>query len=180
MKSGAGKRKGSQFERAISKQISLWWSNGEYHDICWRTSSSGAHGTISKSKVSGHWGDICAAHPSIEPLFKICCFELKHYKEIDITEVLRELKNNKLLIFWNQTLRSAVFSGRIPVLLCKTNNFPTMLVMKKIDAFAFVGVMNKKLPFISIGEKLCVFNFDSFLENANKDKFIRLVNQLAQ
>jgi hypothetical protein len=178
LKPGAGKRKGGQFERDVCRAISLFWSDGAYDDLCWRSSGSGNKGTVTKTKNKSYWGDLVGTSPLIESLFKVFCFELKHYKDIDVTEILRGLKNNKLLLFWNQALRSAVFSKRIPVLLCKPNNFPIMLVVKRSDAFVFIDTMNKKLPFISISDKLCIFNFDSFLENVNRFKFFKLIGSM--
>ena len=53
--------KGSEFERQIAKQLSLWWSNGKRDDIFWRTSQSGGRSTQrmkSKTATANSAGDI--------------------------------------------------------------------------------------------------------------------------
>lgn len=175
MRAGGGKRKGGAFERDICRIISLAWSGGVYKDLCWRSAGSGSHATVSKSKVKAHHGDICAMSPIIEPLFKIFNIECKFYKKIDITDVLRGNKGSKLMQFWRQTLRSAKLSHRMPVLIARRNNFPTMLVLKLHDALKFAGAMKSKPRFMSLGSKLAIFNLDDFIDNVNMEKFISVV-----
>ena len=72
--------KGSNFEREICKQLSLWWSKSKRDDIFWRTAGSGAMAkTRSKSnkKTFGQCGDIQATDPIGQPLINVCSIELK-------------------------------------------------------------------------------------------------------
>ena len=75
---GKGKGKGSAFERMISKQLSLWWTNGERDDVFWRTSNSGGRATVrGKRKTFGQYGDMQATDPLGQPLMDLCTIELK-------------------------------------------------------------------------------------------------------
>jgi len=73
-------KKGSQFERHICKELSLWWTEGERNDIFWRTSTSGARATNRSKKGTstfGQYGDVQATDPIGQPLIDLCTIEIK-------------------------------------------------------------------------------------------------------
>ncbi len=75
--------KGSQFERHVCKQLSMWWSGGERDDIFWRSSQSGGRATQrakSGKSTYGSYGDIASVDPVGEPLLKLFTIELKRGK----------------------------------------------------------------------------------------------------
>ena len=85
-------QKGSTFERAICRTLSLWFSEGESDTIFWRSSGSGAMAKV-RSKVGkstfGQYGDIAAVHPSGLALTQCCILELKRgYKSWSPLDVL--------------------------------------------------------------------------------------------
>jgi hypothetical protein len=90
-------KKGSQFERAICKQLSLWWSGNESDDLFWRTAGSGARATVRGRKgkrTRGHCGDICATDKEGEPLVKLITFELKRgYSRFTAADLLDKPKH---------------------------------------------------------------------------------------
>jgi hypothetical protein len=72
--------KGPQFERDISRQLSLWWSHEERDDLIWRTSNSGGRSTVRSKKglrTAGHSGDLTYTDPVAKPLFDFLTWELK-------------------------------------------------------------------------------------------------------
>jgi len=72
--------KGSNFEREICKQLSLWWTNDKRDDVFWRTSGSGARATTrnkTKQKTFGQYGDVQATDPIGQPLIDLCTIEIK-------------------------------------------------------------------------------------------------------
>lgn len=72
--------KGSQFERDICRELSLWWTGGERDDIFWRTSQSGGRSTTRAKKgkkTFGQSGDIQAVDPLGRPLLDLVTIELK-------------------------------------------------------------------------------------------------------
>lgn len=173
-----GSSKGSTFERKICRLISKFWSDGQRKDLCWRSAASGARGTVTRTQTKGFHGDIVATDPLIAPFFNVFSVECKHYNEFDLSELLRGIKNNRLLIFWRQTLKSAVLSKRIPILIVKSNFIPELFVVRLGDALSMVQTMNRKLPFITAGQKLAVFNLDEFFKNVNREKFIGAVQTI--
>lgn len=76
----AKSKKGSAFERAVCKDLSLWWTGGSSDDVFWRTAGSGGRATTRAKKGSataGAYGDIGAVDPSGEALLKVVTLELK-------------------------------------------------------------------------------------------------------
>lgn len=76
--------KGSSFERAICKQLSIWWTKAlegkGRDDVFWRSSQSGGRATLRARKglrTAGSYGDITAVDPIGEPLLKLFTIELK-------------------------------------------------------------------------------------------------------
>ena len=72
--------KGSQYERDVCRQLSLWWTGGKNDSVFWRTSQSGGRATQrakSGRKTFGQYGDIAAVDPIGLPLVKLFTIELK-------------------------------------------------------------------------------------------------------
>jgi hypothetical protein len=97
--------KGSQAEREIARDFSLWWSNGERDDIFWRSAGSGARWT-SRAKVgkstANSCGDICHLDPIGKPLLDLVTIENKigYDKLIDVLGVIDSNKKNVLEDWW--------------------------------------------------------------------------------
>ena len=75
-----GKGKGSNFEREIAKELSLWWTDAKRSDVFWRSSMSGGRATIRSKKgltTHGNYGDIAIADPLGQPLIELATIELK-------------------------------------------------------------------------------------------------------
>ena len=110
--------KGSNFEREICKQLSLWWSDDKDEDIFWRTAGSGARATTRAKKgkkTYGNDGDIQAVNPIGEPLMKVCNIELKRgYSKHTITDLIDKPKKAKKQMyekFIEQTIEENTNSG---------------------------------------------------------------------
>ena len=86
--------KGSNFEREICKQLSLWWTDNKRDDIFWRTSGSGARATVrskSKKKTFGQYGDVQATDPIGQPLIDVCTIEIKRgYSKSTFADLIEE------------------------------------------------------------------------------------------
>jgi len=79
-KRGGGAKKGTPFEREVSKKMSLWWSKGERDDLVWHTHCSGGRATVRKRdgrSTAYQYGDLTPTHPEIFPLFDMVVWELK-------------------------------------------------------------------------------------------------------
>jgi hypothetical protein len=108
--------KGSNFERKIAKDISLWWTYGEEDDCFWRSQGSGARATVrakSGKFTKGQNGDICAVDSRGEPLTNLVTIELKKgYNSWNIKELLDTNKKNSILLsFIEQCERQKKESG---------------------------------------------------------------------
>ncbi len=122
----SGKNKGSQFERDVCRELSLWWSHGERDDIFWRSVTSGARATQrskSRKQTHGQYGDIQATDPIGQPLLCIFCFELKRgYPNASVSDLI-ECDNGGQFGKWlKQAWKSTKLGGSFyPILLTKRN-----------------------------------------------------------
>jgi len=82
------KDKGSQFERDFARELSLVWSGGKNREVFWRTSSSGAKGTITKTTSYAFVGDICQVNFDY-PEFPYIV-ELKRRKKFDLLSLFNK------------------------------------------------------------------------------------------
>ena len=121
MKKGAGKRKGSSFERTVAKLIDKWWEVPEH--TFWRSVNSG-----------GVWepGDITCRDKSVFFPFVIEC---KFYKTIDFWPLLLNDPNGLILKWWKKLIDDSKYvviqkNGKtypsIKLLIFKSNNRPIM------------------------------------------------------
>ena len=72
--------KGDQWERDLSKWMSLWWTEGDRDDVIWRVRASGSRATSRAKKgkaTAGGAGDLYATDPVAQPLFDYWLAEAK-------------------------------------------------------------------------------------------------------
>lgn len=121
MRVGGGKGKGSEFERAICKQLSLWLTDGVSIDTFWRSAMSGGRATIKQGLVR-QAGDITAVAPEGHCLTNAFYFELKHLKKITLDSFITG--KGDLINIWNKTVLEASKYDRLPVLIFRQNRWP--------------------------------------------------------
>lgn len=126
-----GKIKGNNYERVISKRLSLWLTNNERDDLIWHTHGSGSRFTnrMKKNKKTyGQDGDITSTCSGDSELFlnKISV-ELKAYKDINLWGLITH-STKGILGFWNQARKQSMACNKIPVLIIKQNNRPELLI----------------------------------------------------
>lgn len=131
MKSGAGKSKGSGFERHVCKRLSLWLTNGRSDDCLWRSAMSGGRATIQLSegvvnRTQG--GDVSAISPEGYELISRCLIECKFYANLNIVEGLVK-GTGSLAAFWKRVVADAGIYGKRPVLVARQNRFPTLAIV---------------------------------------------------
>jgi len=125
----SGKAKGSEYERTICKQLSKWISEGARDDCYWRSQSSGARFTQRKKKgtdTEGQCGDITSTSDIGKILIEKCNIECKFYKDLQIWSLILSNSKGGMISFWDQTVRDAESSSRLPIMLCKQNFKPTL------------------------------------------------------
>lgn len=130
MKGGAGKAKGSAFERAVCKQLSLYLSRGERDDLMWRSALSGGRATVRLRDdiVTGNQaGDISAIAPGA---FEFCdryFVECKHYRALQIDRGFL-CGTGSLIKFWRKAEFEASRYDKKPLLIARQNFLPTLLI----------------------------------------------------
>lgn len=171
--------KGSSFEREISKQLSLWWSEGKRDDIFYRSHSSGARFTQRKKigKTTAYQaGDITCSDPEGEMLIKNWNIECKTgygsktksgINRWDILDFVDSKQKIPILQqMWNQCKRDAEITNREPVLIFRRNNRLSCIMMSiyyKNKLVNYYGNSNCYAISIAFSENVCVImNLDDF------------------
>lgn len=137
-KGGAGKRKGSAFERDVCVKLSLWVSGGKKTDLFWRSAMSGGRATVARKtgKMVRQAGDICATTPEGHSFTSVWFVECKSYKQIDLAQFL-VLRKGVLAGWWKKCRFEARQYGREPMLIVKQNGWPALVVTKYDDEIEF-------------------------------------------
>lgn len=168
--------KGADFERSISKRLSLWWTRGERDDVFWRTSNSGGRATARRNsgkKTKNQEGDICAIDPAGQSLVDLVSIELKKgYNSWNIKEFLdSDSKEPTLLKFFKQAQRESeskeskcwwliLRQDRRKILSVISHDFYKMLVRAGCRLSELDAIMLKDSRF-----GVChFFDFDEFLK----------------
>lgn len=135
MKSGAGKRKGSAFERDVCRRLSLWLSGGLRDDLLWRSAMSGGRATIQAraGKVNlAQSGDVSAIGAGAYDFCEHTFVEVKHYRELSIGRSF-VCGTGQLASFWSVCCREADRYGKRPLLVARQNLYPTLAVARSRD-----------------------------------------------
>lgn len=116
--------KGGAFERDISRLLTKWIQGSEKPVIFWRTPSSGAmltiHGDMNMS------GDIIAVRKEGEWLTSLYSIELKNgYPTTSLDLFFKYNKSDHLKAFWEQCVRDANMSDKLPMLIYKKKGLST-------------------------------------------------------
>ena len=145
--------KGGEFENEVSRDLSLWVTNGVRDDIFGRSDGSGSRFTARKKKgkdTANMAGDITFTDELGIPLISIWNLEAKTgygdkqkikdksgtvIKNIQTRwDILDNLdSNSKITIFfqmWNQCQRDADMTARIPVLILRRNRRPKCIAIR--------------------------------------------------
>jgi len=126
MKKGAGKSKGSAFERWAAKQLSLWLTDGKDATQLIRSVLSGGWSARGANQV----GDLAANGPMGEAFRKVFAVECKHHREIDLWDAWTIQDGGKWLRWWGKLLDEAVIAGLEPMLIMRANRKPDMVGLR--------------------------------------------------
>lgn len=175
MRSGGGKRKGTEFERDIAKSLSLWITLAKRDDVLWRSAISGGRTTahyakqkkdsrprINKEQKLAHvGGDICAIHPLGAPLIDRFFLELKFYRDLNLGRALTE-QEGLLIKFWLKACEQAKRLGKHPLLVFKENR-GSVMVGTTVSGINLLGVATRVVVYMTKAETLHIFPLDSLL-----------------
>lgn len=125
------KHKGSAFERKVCVDLSRWVTEGAREDVFWRSAMSGGRATVGYRKgkdLRRQAGDICAVAPEGHELTDKFYIECKFYRNLRLEQFV--VKHSGMLMnFWRMCVREAKKHDRIPMLIAKQNNTPTLLIL---------------------------------------------------
>lgn len=142
--------KGGQFERDFSRQLSLWWTNGERDDIFWRTAGSGARATVRSKKgktTAGQYGDITATDPDGKLLIDNILFELKNgYPDAEIEKLINYGKATKGTDLYSKWIDKCDKS-------CKDSGIPGWAIIHKRAGREPLVTMNQNAYWSFIADK---------------------------
>jgi hypothetical protein len=124
------KNKGTSFERAICRKLSLWWSNGEDDSIFWRSPGSGSWARGKKPDTPG-WGDVIAVKPEGKGLTDWAVIEIKRgYKTPD--SISDNVRDSGILVKFLKNLEHLCFDEahkRYPILIYKKDRGHEMICL---------------------------------------------------
>jgi hypothetical protein len=187
---GSGSRKGGIFERLVSKQLSLWWSDGEDDNIFWRTAASGGRATVRSKKgkrTINNYGDIKADNPIGQPFLDCFTPELKvGYPGVAIQDLFHHVqctpgKNTDCWYNWiKQAKRSSKASGSLSWCLIVKKQKKSALIVMPTCMFHACLTMERRCELDCLMEfrigplKLSVCDFGEFLDYVLPKDIIRL------
>lgn len=131
MHKGGGKSKGSAFEREVCVKLSLWVTQGQRKDTFWRSAMSGGRSTVARKKgeyLQTSTGDITAIHPLGTLLTDRFLIECKHVKNLHLHRFVTE-QSGLLAEFWEKVCQQAIDHRKKPILICKQNQYPILLLI---------------------------------------------------
>ena len=167
-KPGMGKGKGGGFERRICKELSLWVSHGKREDLFWRSAMSGGRSTVARKKgkhLQASAGDISAIDPLGAVLTEHFFIECKSVANLHLHRFVTE-HSGLLAEFWEKACDQAFDHRKRPMLICKQNRYPILLLLSK----RLVGKPRAKLRckiYLLLGdtEKCYIYLFSEVLEH---------------
>jgi len=139
--------KGADFERGICRYLSLWWTDQKDPDVFWRNPVRITKRSLGKYQL----GDIKADKAIGEHFTEVFNVEFKRgYSKgrsgkkvknvpwdlldlIDYSDRSPDLEKKQITIFWNQTLRDAEISKRIPLLIFRRDYHKEVICIKDED-----------------------------------------------
>lgn len=185
MKPGGGKQKGSEYERRICKQLSLWLSKEKREDLFWRSAMSGGRATVARKrgkKLKAQAGDISSVEAISSKFINQFYIECKDIGKLYIN--LAVLKRKGFLIdLIIDTRDKAQDHGKEYILIAKELRSPTVLI---IDPYCINTLfdlnssqhrkLRNKAECCTLGAQgitgTTIYLFDEFLEICPPDAFL--------
>lgn len=172
MRAGGAKAKGNAQEVLVAKQLSRWLTHGEREDVLERSPASGAKFTAHQKQhrdFGNIAGDIIAVADSGMLLVNRFVIEVKHRNEegININGLVFKTTNYGIVSFWKKLLVESQQTQKLPMLIFKQNNRPSMLGLCKGGIALFQYHKHTHAVF-KIGEKsMFLTDFQQFLKLAD-------------
>ena len=169
MKPGAGKQKGSSFERWVAKELSLWFSGGKRDDIFWRTHCSGMLGT--RSGFKNESGDIM----SVDAVGKVFTdkyhIECRCGKYISVDDIVYREERGSIGRFLEEGMRKA--QGKKIFGFVREQRKSVVLILERDDWMDKLGLKFYEIVKCSFGNKFYVLLWEDFKKSIVLDDVLR-------
>ena len=168
--------KGPDWERNISKRLSLWWTEDDRDDIFWRTSGSGARATVRAKKgikTKYQYGDLTFTDPVGKPLIDYFLIELKRgYPDLGVLLLIDGKQKVPVLVkWWKKAEKERQFGERKAAILIIKRDFKHPIIVFACDVFSriesFCGEWEGNIVSVyltAIEEKLIIVPLYPFLK----------------
>jgi len=166
--------KGGDFEREISKSLTVWLTGKEKPYAYWRMPGSGSLSTIHEQNKNLS-GDITAILPEAEFLTNSFSIECKTgYPQTSFWQHFGRVKNFNIEIFWRQAFEDSSRAGKHPMLIYRKKGrkpiigisewISNVLEINNLPSVNFRFGKDVKLP------NLVFFDFNDFLQEVTPQK----------
>lgn len=160
--------KGGEFERYISKQLTLWLTGKKKPYAFWRMPASGALATIYEGNEILS-GDIIGISEEAKFFTNRLSIEAKTgYPSTSVWQHFKDIKNFGIKLFWQQCVGDALNAGKIPMLIYRKKGRQIITGIRRLDFEKYTPL--SKLPSMSIKfrddelPEVVFFDFVQFLE----------------
>jgi hypothetical protein len=179
--------KGSNFERVIAKQLSLWITDGKRDDVVWRTQNSGGRATFRKQKgrtLEGQYGDLTYTDPLAKPFFDECMVECKRgYGKWSVLDLIDKGPHaaGQQLEKWLRKMEEDREAANVPyaILIAKRDQRKAVIVINDelvLKMKEWYGTMPSSVPSLLLElpgsmPPYAVFSLKEFLDHFQPDFF---------
>jgi len=165
-------KKGKAFERKVSKELSLWWTDGGRDDVFWLTSQSGGRATTRRRKdvqTKNQGGDIGLIDPIGQPFIDNFFLELKDgYKNAN-EKLFNLFWDNKVLIidWWKKIIDQKERHQRGMIIYTPKGKTGKVIIIDKATLLNIALLGKKKMKFdeiviINDSYHLSIIEYDTF------------------
>lgn len=177
MKSGGSKAKGSAWERQLSKILTKWLTGQDKEYYFYRSPGSGALATVNFGNKTLS-GDLIAIKLEGSFFTEIFNIEAKNgYENASFDKFLKDNKNDVLQAFWNQSVRDAEKSDKLPLVMFKKKGMPNPWLCFCSKTFEKTKKLIKDIKLISLyygTETIYVCNLTDFLAKVSPNDIKKL------
>jgi hypothetical protein len=124
---------------------------------------SGGRATVIRARggENRQAGDICSVAPEGHVLTDLFMFECKHYRNIRLDAFILSNKG-PIAGWWAQACKQAKQHKREPVLICKQNNMPIIVITRSVSMFDTKPVAHLETCNIGLLDRILATRFEGF------------------
>jgi hypothetical protein len=194
VKAGGGQEKGSEYERATGRKLSLWVSHGERADLFRRNVLSGGNFTNAVKRDSvehGIPGDLGANHPLAYTFLTRFAVECKHYASLGFEAFLFDVKMDASFLgrVWTKARKEAAHTTRttkrnmFPMVVARQNRRPSILLVDQMMGELLDQAVPSRIQRPvrwHLPQRTSMYLFEEVLSKTNASVFLQTVEALVK